>query len=139
MATHVAAVNAMFGSVNPVASQGEALTKRLQITFEMAAKVNSAPADVRRALFGSIKKLFDRIHEAGQGAKLDFDVSSLKSILFSSNVDIEALRLLRADVLVAVSKASPALLLKMRSEVSDIHRGEVARTVRERLENATNE
>ncbi len=139
VATHVAAINAILASVNPATAQDKALSRNLQKALDTAGSVDAASADVRRALFGSTTKAFDRIREAGKGAQLDLDVSSLKSILFGPNVDIEALRLLRADALLAIKKSSPSLLSSMKNELAEIRRQEVSRNVLERLENATSE
>ncbi|KAK5173412.1 proteasome component M29 [Saxophila tyrrhenica] len=139
MAAHVAAINALCAGVNPALSQDDAVGKKLQKAFDIAARVIATPADVRRALFDSVAKVFGRIREAGKGADIDMDVTSLKTILFGPNVDIEALRLLRADALLAIRKAAPGVIAKMRGEVEEIREKEVSGAVRERLGKATAE
>ena len=71
---------------------------------------------VRRALYGSLAKLFDRVGAEGTGDSVDFDVTNLKIALFRGDVEIEALRLLRAEAIAAISKASPTMSLKMKGE-----------------------
>ena len=94
--------------------------------------MQSQPANVQRAAFGSVKRMFESMPKE-EGDRIDFDVSSLKSVLFSQDVEIEAIRLLRADAVVAICKSSPTLASKIRTEVLARMEEERSAVVRDRL------
>ena len=132
--THVAAIEALFGSINPSCSDAAQLNSSLTSAIELVADMSYQAASVRRAYFRSIAKVFDRVKLAGKGGEVDFDMKSLKTILFGSDVEIEALRLHRADAIVSIGKASPSLKLKMGDDISTLQASEMSSNVRDRLD-----
>jgi hypothetical protein len=134
--TRVAATGALFSAVNPTLLSEPDLSRTMHHAIEIAASMGPRSLDVRRSLFGGVTKLFDRVRESGKGGRVDFDASALKALLFGPNVDIEALRVLRADAIDAIAKSSALVMSKVRDEVSGIRREEVSPAVRERLDAA---
>lgn len=131
--THVAAIEALFASVNPSCSDAARLNSDLAGAFDIVAAMPYHAASVRRAYFGSIAKLFDRIKLDAKGEAVDFDAANLKTILFGSDVEIEAIRLLRADAIVSIGKSSPSLMSKIKDDISILQAGENSSNVRDRL------
>ena len=128
----MAAVEALFASVNPSVLQYDELNSALINAIKLVASMENHSANVRRAVYGSLAKTFGRIlDEKGEG--IDLDLDNLKSVLFGRDIETEALRLLRADAILAVSKASSKLASKMRSEVLVLKGEEVSSIVRDRL------
>ena len=131
--THVAAIEALFASVNPTISEAKQLNTTLTSAINLVASMSYHPASVRRVYYGSLLKVFDRIRLRNKGQDIDFDLTSLKTTLFGSDVEIEALRLLRADALLSIGKSSPNLTLKMQDEISALLADEKSSNVRDRL------
>lgn len=129
----MAATEALFASISPAASDTAQLNTALTAAIDLVASMSYHPASLRRAYFGSLAKLFDRIRLQGKGEEVDFDLQSLKTTLFGSDVEIEAIRLLRADAIVSIGRSSPKLLGKMKDEISALQTGEKSSNVRDRL------
>lgn len=127
----MAATEALFASVNPAVSQGKDLQEALTKAVDAVASMQSRSASVRRVLYPGIAKLFARM-EKGTGVPR-FDLSSLKALLFGTDAEVEAVRVLRADAIVAVTKAAPWAADEVRSAVEDWRESEVSRTVLDRL------
>jgi hypothetical protein len=133
-------MGALFQAINPAVLQSDELSIALHKAFALVVSSNIETADVRRALFINIAEVFDRIREKGAGKQLDFNVQDLKSILFGPSNDlVEALRMLRADAVRAISKTSPMLVAQMRDDVRESQRQELSAAVRDRMEAATSE
>ena len=130
--THVAAIEAIYSSINPAVASAD-IDQMLVNATRMVATMQSYPTNVRRALYSSLAKAFDRVREKGRGESIDFDEVDLKSLLFRSE-DIEALRLVRADALVAICKTSPALRAKLSTAIAALRADEKAPTVKHRLD-----
>lgn len=109
----MAAIEALFASVNPAVAQGkdlqEALTKTIDAVAGMQGTVSSSSLGVRRALYPSIAQMFARMEKQGCDVPGDFDSSNLQRLLARPDVEVEAVRVLRTDAILAVKKASPAL------------------------------
>lgn len=139
MATRVAATNAIFASVNVTTLQAPALRASLQRAIHLMTKADRGSPEIRRALFTSIAQTFDRVRESGEAGTaeadrlLPFDASELKTLLFGPSTDVEATRMLRAEAIVAIGKASKGVLEQMRSEVEAVTAEEVSPGVRDRL------
>jgi proteasome component ECM29 len=131
--THVAAIEALFASVNPTTSEAKQLNSTLTSAINLVASMSYHPASVRRAYYGSLLHVFDRIRLRNKGQDIDFDLTSLKTTLFGSDVEIEALRLLRADAILSIGKTSPNLTLKMKDDISALLADEKSSNVRDRL------
>jgi proteasome component ECM29 len=129
----VAAIEALFASINPAISDAEHLNGTLTSAIRLVASMSYHPASVRRAYYGSLVKLFDRIRLVGKGNSVDFDLKDLKTTIFASDVEIEALRLFRADAIVSIGKASPSVGLKMKDDILALKTSEKSANVRDRL------
>jgi proteasome component ECM29 len=129
----VAAIEALFASINPGISDAEQLSGTLTSAIRLVASMSYHPASVRRAYYGSLAKVFDRIRLAGKGQSIDFDLKDLKTTMFASDVEIEALRLVRADAIVSIGKASPSVGLKMKEDILALQASEKSANVRDRL------
>lgn len=71
-----------------------------------------------------------------QQRQIDFDAASvndIKSLLFGPTVAIEAVRLIRAEAIVTILKASPLLGAELAGDVRALVTGEMSSTVRDRL------
>lgn len=123
-ATNVAATEALFASVNPAVSQGKDLQEALTNAIDAVASMRNRSASVRRVLYPSIAKLFTRMEKASGVPQ--FNTGGLKTLLFGSDAEAEAIRLLRADAIVAVTKASSWLAEEVRSEVEELRSREVS-------------
>ena len=134
-ATHVAAIEAVYSSINPAIASAD-INQMLVDATRLIATMQSHPTNARRAYYISLAKVFDRIREKGRGESIDFHEVDLKSLLFRSE-DIEALRLVRADALVAICNTSPALKAKLSTDISALRADEKALTVRNRLDAAS--
>ncbi len=138
--TRAAAVQALFSGINPAVLPQEQLSSALQNALALVSGVQVDSAEMRRTLFTSIAELFDRVRKENKGSQLEIESKDLIATLFGSSVDTEALRMLRADAALAVSKTSPAHLGRaIRDAVSDAERQEVSPMVRERLKAALKE
>lgn len=90
---------------------------------------------LRRAFYESLAKVFNRIEQQERGKAVDFDTSTLKSILFGPE-EIEMIRLARADSIVAVGKGSTILMSRMSGEIRRLREEEKSGVVRSRLPDA---
>jgi hypothetical protein len=131
----VAATNAIFASVNVALLQNAELCRTLQKVVRVVARSDVTSSEMRRAVFASIAATFDRIRENSDGRDrlVDFDGTELKTLLFGTFPSVEASRLLRADALLAISKASLAVWKQIEKDVGLLTAEEVSPVVRERL------
>ena len=127
----VAAIEALFASVNPAVSKGKDLQEALTKAIDAVASVQNRSASLRRVLYPSLAKLFTRMKN-GSGVP-QFDIASLKVLLFGTDAEVEAVRLLRADAIVAVTNASRWLAEEMKPEVEALRASEPSQTVLGRL------
>lgn len=132
-ATNVAATDALFASVNPSVSKGTPLNQILLRAIDSVASMQSRTPGVRRAFYAGLTKASERIQGAGEGDRIDFDMSGLKTLLFGPDAEVEAVRLLKADAIVAIAKASTALASQIRAEVLALKDDEKSSIVRDRL------
>lgn len=135
-ATNVAAIDALFASINPAVTQGRDLTVALTKAVDVANEMPHRSQGLRRALYPAVTKLFERIRASAQTLP-GLEVHELKILLFGPDAEIEAIRLLRAETVVAVVKALPALAEEVRSEVEALKREERSAVVQARLDSAT--
>jgi proteasome component ECM29 len=129
----VAAIEALFASINPTTSDAKQLNGTLTSAINVVASMSYHPASVRRAYYGSLLKVFERIRLGNKGQDIDFDLTGLRTTLFGSDVEIEALRLLRADAILSIGKSSPRLTSKMQDDISALLADEKSSNVRDRL------
>lgn len=132
----MAAVEALFAAITPSVMNGAQLKDALTNATTLVASMQYHPTRVQRAFYASIAKTFDRIGLEGKGNNVELDLTTLKTALFSSNVEVEALRLLRADAIGAISKSSPTMSMKMKDDVSALLALETSSNVRDRLAQA---
>jgi hypothetical protein len=130
--TRAAAVEAVFDSLNPHAIQGSDLSGKVSDAIDLAARLEFPSAKVRKASYDSIARAFRRMEDAGVGASIDFDVSSLKTLLCSSE-EIEAMRLARADAIVVLQKSTPRLFAALAAEIRALRASERSPAVQDRL------
>ena len=135
----MAAIEAMFASINPSVLDGARLEGALADAINLVASMQYQPATVLRVFYRSLVNVFDRIRQCGKGDGIDFNSTTLKSLLFGPDLGVEALRLVRADAIVAIRKASPALALKMKEDVGALEILEKSSVVRDRLAQASKE
>lgn len=95
----MAATEAIFASINPGVSNGAALSELLSDGIDKVVAGHLQSTAHRRVFYESLGKVFGRIKAAGKGGEINFDITSLKSALFAQAVEIEALRLVRADTI----------------------------------------
>lgn len=131
-AISVAAIEALFASVNPSVSQGKDLQEALTKAIDAVASMPERSSSVRRALYPSVKQVFGRMEETGSGVPR-FEVDGLKGLLFGPDAEVEAIRLLRADAIVAACRASSWLAGEVRSEVERLGGEERSKPVLDRL------
>ena len=131
--TRVAAIEALFSSINPAISQSDSLNKHLAKAIELASSISPQPPSVRRAIFENLAKIFDRIQQQGKGGDVDFDAVNLKSILLGVD-EIESLRLLKANAILAIRKSSPKLFSNISVEIDRLKVDETSSAVRDRLQ-----
>lgn len=127
----MAAIEALFASVNPAVSQGKDLQEALTKTIDAVASMQNKTATVRRVLYPSLAKLFGRIPK---GALEHFDLSNLNALLFGTDGEVEAIRLLRADAIVAAME-QPWVAEEVRSDLQALRSAEGSKTVLGRLPN----
>lgn len=78
--------------------------------------------------------MFKRVRKAERSIELPpAAAQDLRKLLFGPVVGIEAVRLIRADAVVAAVRASPSLATALESEIRAAVKEEVSQTVRERL------
>ena len=128
----MAAIEAIFASVNPFVSQDDHLNQMLTKALDLMALMQKQSSSVRRAFYGSLTKTFDRIRQQGKGDGIDLDANTLKIALFSPDVEVEAVRLLRADAVGAICKSSPKLASRIKGGVVALKDEEKSATVRDR-------
>lgn len=91
-------------------------------------------ASVWRSTYSGLTHLFTRLEQEGEGDSLRPDMQGyLKALLFGPDPGTEALRLLRADALVAMAKASPTQASALQADVLALVKEERSNAVRDRL------
>lgn len=105
----MAGVGALFASINPSASQGKDLQEALTKAFDAVAAmpVQERSLAILRALYPAISQMFGR---CGEGSVPRFESSSVNALLGGADVEVEAIRLLRADAMAAAIKAAPWMM-----------------------------
>lgn len=131
-AISVAAIEALFASVNPSVSQGKDLQEALTKAIDAVAGMPERSSSARRALYPSVTGVFGRMGESGAGVPR-FEVEKLKALLFGPDAEVEAIRLLRAEAIVAACRTSSWLAGEVRSEVERLQGEESSKQVLDRL------
>lgn len=111
--TQIAAVETLFASINPAALEVDSLNDHLSKAISLITPLKASAASVRRAIYDSLRKLFDRIRNDGKGNAIDFDLAHFRVVLFDSDETVEALRLAREDAIKAIKEATPTLLMQI--------------------------
>lgn len=132
----MAAIEAVFASVNPTVVQGDSLNQSLARAIDSVASIKDKTTAVHRVFYSSLAKTLNRIREKSKGNEIDFDLKNLKSLLFGFPIEIEALRMIRADTILAISKTSSLLMESIKGEVVALRDAEHSKGVRERLATA---
>lgn len=126
-------MEALFDCINPrVITRGSDLSGKVSNAIDLASRVKLPSARIRKASYESLGRAFRRFGQHDAGASIEFDISVLKTFLFNSE-EIEALRLARADAIVAVNQCSPQLAAKMGAEIRELKQSERSPAVRDRL------
>jgi proteasome component ECM29 len=130
------ALEAMLASVNPFAARGESLDRVISKVLDAVSTVFPLNSGLYRALYGGLAELCRRVREAGEGSSVGHDPDLWKKCLFESQLEIEALRLLRADAVVEACKTSEALGTQVKEDVIELRERETSKSVRDRLSEA---
>lgn len=101
---------------------------------EVAGTKTATGAPSLRSTFEGLSSVFARMSKQGRHVKLDeAAVKDVKALLFGPAVSIEAVRLVRAEAIVAMVKAEPLLGSEIAGEVRELMTGEMSSQVRDRL------
>jgi proteasome component ECM29 len=108
--TTVAAVEAIFGSINPKQLSDEKLTTAVsRATHAVIGLRNQSPA-VWRNTYTSLRTLFDRLQEANVQLVANAALArDLYLIVHKTSVEIEAVRRLQDELSAAIASSQPAL------------------------------
>lgn len=101
---------------------------------EVACAKTATGAASLRSTYDGLSSVFSRMSKQQRQVTLDAAaVHDIKSLLFGPDVPIEAVRLLRAEAIVAIVKASPGLGAELAGDVREVMTGERSKQVRDRL------
>ena len=113
------------------------LTRQLGRTIHVVAISKPQTQAALRNTYQGIADAFNRIQKHERQAELDSEaMQDLRSLLFGPVIGIEAIRLTRAEALVAAAKMSSSLAKEFDGEVRALIETEVASSVRDRLAEA---
>ena len=133
-ATHAAAVEAILASAHADVLKGDALTTLTSRILALIAAKRSPSTAVWRSSYTALTQLSKYWETKSERSAFGpAGLQPLKALLFDSDLGIEALRLLRADAIVAVAKVSAGLTTEMRDGVSILLADEKSKAVRDRL------
>ncbi|KAF2169020.1 hypothetical protein M409DRAFT_52992 [Zasmidium cellare ATCC 36951] len=133
-ATIAAAIEAVFASINPAAMQSDSLQRQSSRAIHVVASSKPATQAGLRSAYKGLASMAKRIEEEKRHVELDPEsIQGLKSLLFGPVVGIEAIRLTRADALVALTKMSPSLSTQVEGDIRALISSEVSSAVRDRL------
>lgn len=129
------AVESALTAVNPSVLKGAALTRALSRALRDVVGLRSPPAEVWRGTYEGLRHLFTRLGEEEGGTTLDpASEGDLQTLLFGPDLATEALRLRRADVVIAVAGFAPTLASGvLRADILACVAGERSAVVRDRL------
>lgn len=132
------AIEALFASINPHVSDDVALARNTsRVLHEVASAKIATSARILRSTFESIQAMFDRVRKEERNFVLEATaITDLKSLLFGSSITIQAIRLLRAQAVLAAVTSSPALVKEMESDIRASVGDEPSLEVRQVLDSA---
>lgn len=137
-ATNAGAIEALFASVNPAACQAEDIAQKLsRAMHEVACAKTGTGAPSLRSTYDGLSSVFDRMSK--QQRRVDFDAASVKdirSLLFGPTIPIEAVRLIRAEAIVTIAKASSQLGNELAVDIRELMTREASTQIRDRLAGA---
>lgn len=132
-----AAVECLFASINPVAMSVEKLTQAMSQALASVAALPPRSTGLWRSSYAGLAQLFEGLTKVGERGSLSPDARDhLKTLLFGPDPGTEALRLLRADAIVAMAKAMPTLASALHADVLALVGEEKSKVVRDRLASA---
>jgi len=128
-------VECLLASVNPLVVKGSALTEVISRVLKDIAGLQSPPAEVWRSTHDELTRLFQRLkrEDAEASAISAQGQGLLQTLLFRPDLPNEALRLSRADVVIAVAAFSPSSVTAMRTDILACIAEERSAVVRDRL------
>ena len=127
-------MESLFASINPIVLKGEKLAQAVLRALGAAAALPTPSFTVWRSAYAGLKELFGKVNTAGEVSCLGPGMQgSIRVLLFTSDPGTEALRLLRADTIIALTKASPLMASELRSDVLALVENEKSAPVRDRL------
>ncbi|KAK5132562.1 hypothetical protein LTR08_008879 [Meristemomyces frigidus] len=136
-ATLAGAVSSLLASVNPSVLKAGELTQALSRALHAIVTLRGPSAGVWRSTYVGLTHLCQRLEKEGEGRSLGSDAPDhLKALLFGPDPGTEALRLLRADAIVALLKAAPTQASTLQTELADLIKEERSISVRDRLAHA---
>ncbi|KAK4540262.1 hypothetical protein LTR36_009667 [Oleoguttula mirabilis] len=133
-ATLGGAVESLLASINPAVLRGEKLTQAISRALAAVATLQAPSASVWRSTYLGLTQLFTRVEQGDEGRDLGTDAQNhLKVLLFGPDPGTEALRLLRANAIVAMAKAAPTQGSALHADVLALVKEERSNAVRDRL------
>ncbi|OQO09014.1 hypothetical protein B0A48_05905 [Cryoendolithus antarcticus] len=133
--TLAAAVEAVFSSIKPDLFKPDNVRIAMLAALTQTDRLSHPGVVIRKALYTSLAKLFaglsaEKSNPAAEDSEI---VAAVKHLLFRAEGGSEALRLLRADAIIAAGKFSSRLVAAVRTQISDEAAAEASPTVRDRL------
>jgi hypothetical protein len=129
-----ACVEAILASVNPFSAKDSDLQSTLVTALKEVQKLQHPSVGVQRAVYKGVASLFERLQEASAKVTASPElVDSLKIQLFRQDAGSEAVRLLRADAIVAVARLFAE---ELRVGIVKLMESEPSMLVRDRLRGA---
>lgn len=126
----------MFASINPALASPVQLTLHISRTLKTVAALASPTMQIWRSTYTGMEDLFARLDQDGGGGQVvSGAIVDLKAVLVREP-GTEALRLLRANAVVAAAQLSPQLKAEMQAAVQSLYAEEKSPTVRDRLRQA---
>lgn len=136
-ATVAAAVESLLASINPNVLPQDVLDQRIMQALSAVATLKSQPASSWRSTYVGLNEMFHRLQhqdEKDLSNSLGSETTDhLRRLLFGPDPGTEALRLLRADAIIAMVEASSPLASAMRADILALITEEKSIVVLDRL------
>lgn len=128
---------ALFAAINPAVSHGETLAQQIDRVLDDVAKLSTPTTTVCRSIYASMTDLCERLDLHKRELSLAAPAEErLEALLFGPDLPTEALRLVRAQAVVSVSKRSISMAQRLRPEILALLAAEKSKAVLECIKNA---
>nr|POE63451.1 proteasome component ecm29 [Quercus suber] len=134
--TVAASIEAMFASINPSAAPGSRMTLQLSRAVRQVTALRFPAPGVWRSTYVGLEELFVRLVPHEDSGQVVLEAWADVRPMFLLEPGTEALRLLRASVLVSAAALSPRLKAELQIDVLHLHAAEKSRAVQGRLDMA---